>query len=86
VSDGRLLGLIESFLKAGILEGLTEWTPVAGAPQGAVLSPLLSNIYLDPLDHLVGASGLEMVRYADDRAPRRREGSGTGPDPERHAA
>jgi RNA-directed DNA polymerase len=66
VSDGRLLGLIESFLKAGILEGLTEWTPVAGAPQGAVLSPLLSNIYLDPLDHLVGASGLEMVRYADD--------------------
>ena len=66
VSDGRLLGLIESFLKAGILEGLAEWTPVAGAPQGAVLSPLLSNIYLDPLDHLVGASGLEMVRYADD--------------------
>jgi RNA-directed DNA polymerase len=66
VADGRLLGLIESFLKAGVLEGLREWTPTAGAPQGAVLSPLLSNIYLDPLDHLLAASGLEMVRYADD--------------------
>jgi RNA-directed DNA polymerase len=66
VADGRLLGLIESFLKAGILDGLQEWTPVAGAPQGAVLSPLLSNIYLDPLDHLMAAHGLEMVRYADD--------------------
>jgi RNA-directed DNA polymerase len=66
VSDGRLLELIESFLKAGILEGLHEWTPTAGAPQGAVLSPLLSNIYLDPLDHHMKASGVEMVRYADD--------------------
>jgi RNA-directed DNA polymerase len=66
VADGRLLGLIESFLKAGILDGLQEWTPAAGAPQGAVLSPLLSNIYLDPLDQLMAAHGLEMVRYADD--------------------
>jgi RNA-directed DNA polymerase len=66
VADGRLLGLIESFLKAGILEGLREWTPTAGAPQGAVLSPLLSNIYLDPLDHLMAARGIQMVRYADD--------------------
>jgi len=66
VADGRLLGLIESFVKAGVLEDLREWTPTAGAPQGAVLSPLLSNVYLNPLDHLVAASGLEMVRYADD--------------------
>jgi RNA-directed DNA polymerase len=66
VSDGRLLRLIEAFLKAGVLEGLQEWTPTAGAPQGAVLSPLLSNIYLNPLDHLLAAQGLEMVRYADD--------------------
>ena len=66
VADSRLLGLVESFLKAGILEGMTEWTPEAGAPQGAVLSPLLSNIYLDPLDHLMADAGLEMVRYADD--------------------
>lgn len=66
VSDGRVLKLIESFLKAGILEGTQEWTPVAGAPQGAVLSPLLSNIYLNPLDQLLLANGFEMVRYADD--------------------
>jgi RNA-directed DNA polymerase len=66
VSDGRLLALIESFLKAGILEGLREWTPTAGAPQGAVLSPLLSNVYLDPLDQLMASRGYEMVRYADD--------------------
>jgi len=66
VADGRLLRLIESFLTAGILEALQEWTPTAGAPQGAVLSPLLSNVYLDPLDRLVASSGFEMVRYADD--------------------
>jgi RNA-directed DNA polymerase len=66
VADGSVLSLIESFLKANILDGLEEWTPTTGAPQGAVLSPLLSNIYLDPLDHLVARSGFEMVRYADD--------------------
>lgn len=66
IRDGHLLTLIESFLKAGILDGLTEWNPAAGAPQGAVLSPLLSNIYLDPLDHLLAEQGFEMVRYADD--------------------
>lgn len=66
ISDGRLLTLIQSFLKAGIMDGLEEWEPTAGAPQGAVLSPLLSNVYLDPLDHLAAEQGFEMVRYADD--------------------
>jgi RNA-directed DNA polymerase len=66
VADGTLLSLIESFLKAGIVEDLEVWTPEQGAPQGAVLSPLLSNIYLDPLDHLMARNGFEMVRYADD--------------------
>jgi RNA-directed DNA polymerase len=66
VADGRVLALVEAFLKAGIMEGLEAWTPTAGAPQGAVLSPLLSNIYLDPLDHHVAEQGFEMVRYADD--------------------
>jgi RNA-directed DNA polymerase len=66
VADGPVLSLIEKFLKANILDGLEEWTPATGAPQGAVLSPLLSNIYLDPLDHLMARSGFEMIRYADD--------------------
>jgi len=66
IADGSVLSLIESFLKAGILDGMSSWTPEAGAPQGAVLSPLLSNIYLDPLDHLMAQSGYKMVRYADD--------------------
>jgi RNA-directed DNA polymerase len=66
IADGPVLRLIESFLQADILEGATQWTPEQGAPQGAVLSPLLSNIYLDPLDHLVAETGFEMVRYADD--------------------
>ena len=66
IADGRVLSLIEAFLTAGILDDTTEWTPTTGAPQGAVLSPLLSNIYLDPLDHLMVRCGCEMIRYADD--------------------
>jgi RNA-directed DNA polymerase len=66
IADGPLLALIRSFLEAKILDEMKEWTPAAGAPQGAVLSPLLSNIYLNPLDHLVAGKGYEMVRYADD--------------------
>jgi len=66
VADGRVLKLIESFLEAKIMEGADQWTPTSGAPQGAVLSPLLSNVYLDPLDHQMASAGYEMVRYADD--------------------
>jgi RNA-directed DNA polymerase len=66
VSDGRVLNLIEAFLKQGVLDGLKEWTPERGSPQGAVISPLLSNIYLNPLDHLMARDGFEMIRYADD--------------------
>jgi RNA-directed DNA polymerase len=66
IADGPLLRLIEAFLKADILDDMSQWTPEQGAPQGAVLSPLLSNIYLDPLDHLLAEAGFEMVRYADD--------------------
>jgi RNA-directed DNA polymerase len=66
ISDGRVLTLIEQFLKQGVMDGLREWTPEEGSPQGAVISPLLSNIYLDPLDHEMAERGFEMVRYADD--------------------
>jgi RNA-directed DNA polymerase len=66
ISDGRVLSLIEQFLHQGVLEELKQWTPEAGTPQGAVISPLLANLYLNPLDHTLAAAGFEMVRYADD--------------------
>jgi len=66
VADGRVLALIEAYLQQKVLDGMEEWTPEAGSPQGAVISPLLSNIYLDPLDQHMVRSGIEMVRYADD--------------------
>lgn len=66
IADGPLLTLIRSFPEADIPDDRERWTPEAGAPQGAVLSPLPSNIDLDPLDHLVAGHGYEMVRYADD--------------------
>jgi RNA-directed DNA polymerase len=66
VSDGRVLDLIRGWLEADILHGLDRWTPVTGSPQGAVISPLLANIYLDPLDRLIAEHGYPMVRYADD--------------------
>ena len=66
VSDGAVLNLVEAFLNQQVLEGMNSWTPEGGTPQGAVLSPLLSNLYLDPLDHQMVEEGIEMVRYADD--------------------
>jgi RNA-directed DNA polymerase len=67
VADGRVLALVESFLGAGVLEGARGWqASERGTPQGGVISPLLANIYLDPLDHLMAQRGWEMVRYADD--------------------
>jgi RNA-directed DNA polymerase len=66
VSDGRVLALVDVFLQQPIFEGLAQWTVDEGTPQGAVISPLLANLYLDPLDHAVAAAGFEMVRYADD--------------------
>jgi RNA-directed DNA polymerase len=76
--DGRVLGLIEGFLKQGVMENTEsaktmEEVPAdesqeesQGTPQGGVISPLLANIYLDPLDWLMAGLGFEMVRYADD--------------------
>ena len=66
VSDSRVLALVDAFLQQPIFEGLAQWTLDEGTPQGAVISPLLANLYLDPLDHAMAAAGFEMVRYADD--------------------
>jgi RNA-directed DNA polymerase len=66
VSDGCILELLHGWLKQDIMQDLQRWTPTEGTPQGAVISPLLANIYLHPLDELMAARGYRMVRYADD--------------------
>ena len=66
ISDGGIMDLVEKFLRQGVMETMREWQPEKGTPQGAVISPLLSNIYLDPLDHLMQTAGIQMTRYADD--------------------
>ena len=67
VVDGSVLALLAQSLKAGVLEAMKGWQPTeGGTPQGAVISPLLANLYLNPLDHQMAGQGWEMVRYADD--------------------
>jgi RNA-directed DNA polymerase len=66
ISDGRVLSLVQSFLQQDIMKGMERWSPTTGTPQGAVISPLLANIYLHPLDLLMEANGRKTVRYADD--------------------
>jgi RNA-directed DNA polymerase len=66
VSDGRVLELLEAYLTQKVMETTKSWTPEGGTPQGAVISPLLSNLYLNPLDQQMAQQGREMVRYADD--------------------
>jgi RNA-directed DNA polymerase len=67
VADGRVLALVKSFLRAGVMAAAKGWQPSErGTPQGGVSSPLLANVYLDPLDHQMAAAGWELVRYADD--------------------
>lgn len=66
ISDRRVLSLIKMYLDQGIMEDMRTWTPEKGVPQGAVLSPVLSNLYLNPLDHRMATKGYEMIRYADD--------------------
>ncbi len=66
ISDGRVLGLLRGWLGPDVLRGMQRWTPTAGTPQSAVVSPLLANIYLHPLDQRMAALGHRMVRYADD--------------------
>jgi len=75
IADGRVLDLIERFLGQDILEGMSQWSPEEGAPQGAVISPLLANVYLHPVDRAMEEAGFEMIRYADDFVIMCRDGS-----------
>jgi RNA-directed DNA polymerase len=67
IADGRVLKLLEQMLQAGVMDTAQGWQPTEqGTPQGAVISPLLANLYLNDLDWTMARKGFEMVRYADD--------------------
>lgn len=66
IADGRVLTLVDQYLRQGVLEDGKRWEPESGTPQGAVISPLLGNIYLHPVDVAMTEAGWQMVRYADD--------------------
>lgn len=66
VSDRKYLNLVEKWLKQEIMEEGKTWEAEKGSPQGAVLSPLLANLYLHDLDILMDSKGYKMIRYADD--------------------
>jgi len=69
VSDRRVLKLLRQWLEAGVMEDGAVSPTVAGTPQGGVISPLLSNIYLHVLDLLWTRHSAPLgtlVRYADD--------------------
>ena len=66
ISDGKILELIEKYLNQKVLEETKSWQPTQGTPQGAVLSPLLANLYLHELDVEMTSKKHKIVRYADD--------------------
>jgi retron-type reverse transcriptase len=90
VSDGMILKLIKAWLRAPIMEeeeggGRSMKTNARGTPQGGVISPLLANIYLHPLDEAVndqcrgtGWKKPRMIRYADDLVILCHPGEGQG--------
>ncbi|MFT6909979.1 MAG: RNA-directed DNA polymerase [Oleiphilaceae bacterium] len=66
ISDVNISKLLKQFLDQDVIEGMNQWTPTAGTPQGSVISPLMSNLYLHGLDELMSNSGVRYVRFADD--------------------
>ena len=85
ISDGRVLALIDGWLQQDVVHGLQRWTPTGGTPQGAVISPLLANIYLHPLDELCSNAGTDGALRGRLRGavPKRSRGArGTGCDTE----
>ena len=66
VVDGSVLAMIEQFLQSGVLDNGIYYESTTGSPQGGVISPLLANIYLHPLDKMMIERGHRITRYADD--------------------
>lgn len=66
IVDGSVLWLIRAWLKAGVMENMQVRTVTRGSPQGGVISPLLSNIYLHQFDRIMTERGYRLVRFADD--------------------
>jgi len=66
ISDGSVLNLIKAFLKSGVLQDGNFSETTVGSPQGGVISPLISNIYLNRFDQKMMAKGIRIVRFADD--------------------
>ena len=66
ISDGRVLDLIKKFLKSGVMHRDNISETEVGSPQGGVISPLISNIYLNQFDQKMMSRGIRIVRYADD--------------------
>lgn len=66
IRDKRVLGLIGSYLRSGVMVQGVVMESEEGTPQGGPLSPLLANIYLDALDRELEKRGLAFSRYADD--------------------
>lgn len=66
ISDGSILGLLDKFLKSGVMTGDGWQSSEIGSPQGGVISPLVANVYLDSFDHFMKDHGHRIVRYADD--------------------
>jgi len=81
IGDPRILRLIRKWLNAGVLEDGVVSVGETGTGQGSVISPLLANVYLHDVFDLwaerwrrrEARGDMIIVRYADDRAPRRRE-------------
>jgi len=66
IKDGSILGLLEKFLKSGVMTSEGWQTSEIGSPQGGVISPLIANVYLDSFDQHMKERGHRIVRYADD--------------------
>ena len=65
ISDGKVLQLIGKFLKSGVMKDGAFSDTERGSPQGGVISPLISNIYLNVFDQKMKDKGIRIVRFAD---------------------